>query len=219
VVFDDPIYRLLWTSSLFSFMGMNVQMVARALLAWELTESFGAVGAISLSFGLPMLLFSLVGGSLADRLEKRNLSLVTQSATGVLALGTAVLVATGAITFELLFAVGLVQGTLFAFGMPARGPLMAEVVGRRLCGLADGRQVLCVTHLAQIAALADCHLLVRKETARGSTTTAVHPLEADRDEEIARMLGGRQDAAVPMKHAREILEGARTWKRKAQKGG
>ena len=132
VVFDDPIYRLLWTSSLFSFMGMNVQMVARALLAWELTESFGAVGAISLSFGLPMLLFSLVGGSLADRLEKRNLSLVTQTATGVLALGTAVLVATGAITFELLFAVGLVQGTLFAFGMPARGPLMAEVVGRDL---------------------------------------------------------------------------------------
>ncbi len=132
VVFQHPIYRLLWASSLFSFMGMNVQMVARALLAWELTESFGAVGAISLSFGLPMLLFSLVGGSLADRLEKRNLSLVTQSATGVLALGTAVLVATGAITFELLFAVGLVQGTLFAFGMPARGPLMAEVVGRDL---------------------------------------------------------------------------------------
>lgn len=132
VVFENRLYRLLWASSLFSFMGMNVQMVARALLAWELTESFGAVGAISLSFGLPMLLFSLVGGSLADRLEKRNLSLMTQGATGLLALATALLVATDAITFQLLFIVGLVQGTFFAFGMPARAPLMAEVVGTEM---------------------------------------------------------------------------------------
>jgi MFS family permease len=130
VVFENRNYRLLWTSSLFSFTGMHVQMVARALLAWQLTESFGAVGAISLSFGLPMLLFSLIGGSLADRLEKRNLTLFTQTATGALALVTAVLVVTGIITIELLFIIGLVQGTFFAFGMPARGPLMAEVVGR-----------------------------------------------------------------------------------------
>ena len=79
-VFDSRNYRYLWTSSLFSFTGMQMQQVARALLAWELTKSFSAVGAVSLSFGLPMLVFSLVGGSLADRLEKRNLSLVTQAA-------------------------------------------------------------------------------------------------------------------------------------------
>ena len=128
-VFQYRHYRFLWASSTFSFTGMQMQQVARALLAWELTESFAASGAIALSFGLPMLLFALVGGSLADRMEKRNLTLMTQASTGLLSLLTAVMVATDTITFEILFIIGLVQGTFFAFGMPARMPLMAEVVG------------------------------------------------------------------------------------------
>jgi MFS family permease len=128
-VFENRHYRYLWASSTCSFTGMQMQQVARALLAWHLTHSYGAVGAVSLSFGLPMMLFALIGGSLADRLEKRNLTLMTQTATGLLALLTAVLVATDVITIELLIAVGLVQGTFFAIGMPARTPLMAEVVG------------------------------------------------------------------------------------------
>lgn len=128
-VFENRNYRILWLSSAFSFTGMQMQQVARALLAWELTGSFGAVGAVSLSFGLPMMMFSLIGGSMADRFEKRNLTLMTQASTGVLALITAILIATDAISIELLFVIGLVQGTFFAFGMPARTPLMAEVVG------------------------------------------------------------------------------------------
>jgi MFS family permease len=123
-------YRYLWTSSLFSFTGMQMQQVARALLAWELTKSFSAVGAVSLSFGLPMLVFSLVGGSLADRFEKRNLSLVTQAATAAFALINALMVMTGSITINWLFVLGLGGGTAAALGMPARTPLMAEVVGR-----------------------------------------------------------------------------------------
>jgi MFS family permease len=129
-VFANRHYRLLWVSSLFSFTGMQMQHVARALLAWDLTHSFGAIGAISLSFGLPMLLFSLVGGSLADRFEKRNLSLLTQALTAAVALVNAVLVGTDVITFEMLFLLGLILGTFSALGMPARTPLMAEVVGQ-----------------------------------------------------------------------------------------
>ncbi len=129
VVFENRTYRLLWASSLTSLTGMQMQQVARAFLAWELTHSFTAVGLVNLSFGLPMLTFSLLGGAVADRLNKRNLSLMTQIATGTLALVTAFLIVVDLISIEILFAVGLVQGTFVAFGMPARSPLMALVVG------------------------------------------------------------------------------------------
>ncbi len=130
VVFKYPVYRQLWISSAFAFTGMQMLMVARALLAWELTHSFTAIGTISLAFGLPMLAFALVGGSLADRVDKRNLTLVTNTLIGLLAVVTAVMVAMGTMTFEILFIVGLLQGTFSALGMPARTPLMAEVVGQ-----------------------------------------------------------------------------------------
>ena len=128
-VFRYRNYRFLWISSSFSFTGMQMHQIVRALLAWHLTGSYSAVGLVMLSFGLPMFLFSLIGGSLADRFEKRNLTLMTQSATGTLALITAVLILADVITIQMLVAIGLVQGTFFAFGMPARTPLMAEVVG------------------------------------------------------------------------------------------
>jgi MFS family permease len=128
-VFQYRHYRVLWISTLFSFTGMQMQQVSRALLAWELTGSFAATGAVALSFGLPMLLFALIGGSLADRIEKRNLTLMTQSATAAIMLITAILVSTHTITFEILFVIGFVQGTFFALGTPARTPLMAEAVG------------------------------------------------------------------------------------------
>jgi len=130
VVFKYPVYRQLWISSAFAFMGMQMLQIARALLAWDLTHSFGAIGLVSLSFGLPMLAFSLVGGAVADRVDKRNLTLITNTLIGVLAAVTAVMVSTGHMTFEILIIVGLMQGTLSALGMPARTPLMAEVVGQ-----------------------------------------------------------------------------------------
>lgn len=128
-VFEFRNFRYLWLSSVFSFTGMQMQMVARALLAWELTKSFGAVGLISLSFGLPMLVFSLVGGSLADRFDKRNLTLGSQVATGLLALVNAIMLVTNTITIEWLFVLGLGGGTAMSLGMPARMPLMVHVVG------------------------------------------------------------------------------------------
>ncbi len=128
-VLNDRNYLYLFLASAGGFIGMNMQQVARAALAWQLTESYALTGLVSLSFALPMLFFSLIGGAVADRVNKRNLQLVQQSLTGVLALVTAFLVLTNTITVELLFIVGLIQGTFFAFGMPARTPLMAQVVG------------------------------------------------------------------------------------------
>jgi DNA repair protein RecN (Recombination protein N) len=87
------------------------------------------------------------------------------------------------------------------------GGRVAEVVGRKLKAVAARRQVLCVTHLPQIAALADQHLAVRKEVAKGRTVTLVERLgEEARIEEVARMLGGETITATGRQHAREMLK-------------
>jgi DNA repair protein RecN (Recombination protein N) len=86
------------------------------------------------------------------------------------------------------------------------GGAVAEVVGRKLATLARHRQVLCITHLPQIAAFADHHFAVEKTTAKGRTRSTVRKLGLDeRGEEIARMLGGVKVTAEARKHAEQLL--------------
>ncbi len=83
---------------------------------------------------------------------------------------------------------------------------VAEIVGRLLRRLGEARQVLCVTHLPQVAAQAHHQLRVRKETRDGETHTRIEPLDpADRVEEIARMLGGTEITRRTRDHASEML--------------
>jgi len=90
------------------------------------------------------------------------------------------------------------------------GGRVAEVVGRRLQGLSRRHQVLCVTHLPQIAALADQHFAVRKRVERGRTHTDVSGLgAADRVEEVARMLAGETVSESARRHARELVKAGR----------
>ncbi len=121
-------YRILWISQLFSFMGMQMQMVARGLLAFELAGNNTAVGITMVAWGLPQLAFSLVGGAVADRVDKRNIILISQLGTGLLSLFNAILITTDQISILWLFILGLAQGTLFAFNMPARQAFVAELV-------------------------------------------------------------------------------------------
>lgn len=89
------------------------------------------------------------------------------------------------------------------------GGAIAEVVGRKLKHLSRFHQIICITHLPQIAAFADTHFLVEKEERRGSTKSRVNALEAqERAEEIARMLGGAQITDKMRRAARELLERA-----------
>jgi len=92
--------------------------------------------------------------------------------------------------------------------MAGIGGEIAQVVGRKLKELSKYHHILCVTHLAQIAAFADRHFQVEKEERRGSTRSRVRQLEpADRTDEIARMLGG---AEISDKFRRAAKELART---------
>jgi len=90
------------------------------------------------------------------------------------------------------------------------GGRTAEVVGRKLKALAVRGQVLCVTHVPQIAAVADRHFRAEKGETRGRTVAAVRLLEGkERVAEIARMLAGEKVPDTAIKHARALLEAGR----------
>lgn len=89
------------------------------------------------------------------------------------------------------------------------GGAVADAVGRRLARLARRHQVLCVTHLPQVAAYADRHFAVSKGVAGGRTEARVGALAGEeRVTELARMLGGRATTAASKRHASELLEAA-----------
>jgi len=89
------------------------------------------------------------------------------------------------------------------------GGQTARAVGERLRRLADGRQVLCITHLPQIAALADAHFRIEKESRGGSSRATVEPLEGQAVVgELCRMLGADSSDAGARRHARELLAAA-----------
>src|SRR5699024_8788249 len=86
----------------------------------------------------------------------------------------------------------------------------ATKVGQKLADLARGRQVLCVTHLAQLAAFADRHFVVEKRTTDDRTSAAVQALtEEDRVTELSRMLSGSPGSELASGHAAELRTAAR----------
>jgi len=90
------------------------------------------------------------------------------------------------------------------------GGAAAEMVGYKLKDVATHHQVICITHLPQIACFGDTHYLVTKSVAEGRTHTGVSPLnESERLNEVARMLGGVETTETTRLHAAEMLQGSR----------
>ena len=108
--------------------GMNVQMLARSQLGWDLTGSSLAVTIVGVGFAPPMLLFSLFGGVVSDRFDNKNIIQLGQ--LGVIAITTfiAISIFTNTITIYHLIIVSFFQGTFWAFMMPARQSIIAELV-------------------------------------------------------------------------------------------
>jgi DNA repair protein RecN (Recombination protein N) len=87
------------------------------------------------------------------------------------------------------------------------GGRAAEAVGKKLKSLSRSNQVLCVTHLPQIATFADHHYLIEKKAVGGRTRTGVHLITGDeRTEEVARMLSGAKLTETSRKHAEQMLK-------------
>ena len=90
------------------------------------------------------------------------------------------------------------------------GGRAADAVGQKLKELSRAQQVLCVTHLPQIAAFADQHFLVEKQERQGKTKTSVRLLsDQDRTEEVARMISGAKLTETSLRHAEQLLKTSR----------
>ena len=83
----------------------------------------------------------------------------------------------------------------------------AEKVGRKLKAIAKDQQVICVTHLPQVAAFADAHFLIQKSNARDSVSMQVHELKkSERVQEIARLISGEKITKTSLAHAEQLLD-------------
>jgi DNA repair protein RecN (Recombination protein N) len=86
------------------------------------------------------------------------------------------------------------------------GGRAAEAVGKKLKQLSRTKQVLCITHLPQIASFADAHYLIEKHEAAGRTRTSIRKLTAEeRTREVARMMSGAKVTETSLKHAEQML--------------
>lgn len=87
------------------------------------------------------------------------------------------------------------------------GGAVADVVGKKLDALSKKHQLICITHLPQIARFGSAHYCIEKQVRNGRTTTAIRPMgKEDRVAEIARMLGGEKVTQTAMDHARTLIE-------------
>lgn len=123
-------FRALWVGMLPGTLAMQMGMITNGYLAYDLTGSAAAIGLVTMGFGIPMLLLSLVGGVVADRVSKRKVLVVSQTTIGLCAVVLATLVLTDLIQVWHMTLVALVMGTCFAFNMPARQSFVAEIISR-----------------------------------------------------------------------------------------
>jgi len=124
-------YRLFFAGSGISFIGTWMQQIASYWLILELTGSPVAVGALALVQTLPVTLFALVGGSIADRAaDLRKMVVACESVLGIQAAVLCFLALSGLVAPWQLYALGLVQGVAVALNAPARHTLVFRIVGR-----------------------------------------------------------------------------------------
>ena len=123
-------FRLFWFGQLISLSGTWMQSVAQGWLVYSLTKSPFYLGLVAAANSLPILLFTLLGGVMADRFHKRNLLLVTQALSIVPALVLGALTYMGMATVWHVAVLAFCLGTINAIDLPTRQSFLAEMVGK-----------------------------------------------------------------------------------------
>ena len=121
-------FRILWFGLIFSNAGAQVQMAAESWLLLQLTNSPLALGIMSMCFGVPMIVLPMVGGAVADRVDRITVLKITQSEEVVVPLVFALVIATGHLHVWMLYLGAVIGGTMLAFDNPARQALLPGLV-------------------------------------------------------------------------------------------
>jgi MFS family permease len=203
-------FRLLWSGQVISMVGSQMQNVAIHWHIYGLTHSTLALGAIGLARIGPILLFSLLGGTLADAVERRRVLLATQSMMMAVAATLGLLTGLGRLPVGLIYALIAVQATAAAFDGPSRqsmvpnlvprehlpnalslfsiGMQTAKICGPPLAGLLIARSNLAITYwLNAVSYLAVLGALLRMSTS-GTEAPPRTPLELEPGWEALPML-------------------------------
>jgi len=131
----NPVYRLYFFALLGQMAAMNMQMVARSYLVYDLTGSATILGLLTLGATIPMLILSLFGGVMAERVQKKSVMLIGQAASAVVSLGVALTLTLGYLSAEhegswwVLIIAAVLQGTIMGLMMPSRQAILPEIVG------------------------------------------------------------------------------------------
>lgn len=132
--FKNRVFVIYFGGLLGQMVGMNMQMMARSYLIFVLTDSALILGAMSLFHAVPMVLFSLYGGVIADRVQKKYVMLIGQLASALVSGGVGLALLVGYLNAEnpgswwVLAASSVCQGTIMALMMPSRQAILPEIV-------------------------------------------------------------------------------------------
>jgi MFS family permease len=131
----NPVYRLLFVGMIGQMASMNMQLMAASLLIYRITDSATLLGFMALAFAGPMLLFSLFGGIIADRIHKKYVLLGGQLLSVFVSLSIALSLTLGYLSTEyggswwILVVAAVCQGTVIALMMPSSQAILYEIVG------------------------------------------------------------------------------------------
>lgn len=125
-------YFCLWVGMLSSAFAMNMQLVAQGWLVYEMSSSALNLTWVTLAFMVPQVVFSLLGGVLADRFPKKPLIGWAPFGNGIATLIMALIIISGNVTFWDFIWVGALNGTIMALSIPARTAFIPEIVGEHL---------------------------------------------------------------------------------------
>lgn len=123
-------FRLFWFGQLISLSGTWMQSVAQGWLVYSLTKSPFYLGLVAAASSVPILLFTLIGGVLADRFHKKNILLLTQGLSIIPALLLGILTSMGVATVWHVALLAFFLGTINAIDIPTRQSFLAEMVGK-----------------------------------------------------------------------------------------